>query len=107
MNLTPNFVSITPLRVRYNDATEATRLYVALQNDNLQTECTFLYVLRDSKNKALGSGTVKMSGTDYSNWSGDNSTPYTYVASKINVTIVTSTSGNSGSAGSSGSAGHA
>ena len=88
MNTVKNYVSISPIKVGYNDKTNATRLYVALQNDNLHSQCTLMYVLRDELGASLKIGNVKMTGADYTNWSGDNTTPYTYVASKINVTIV-------------------
>lgn len=101
--MTQNYVSISPIRVSYNDTTDATKLFVISQNDNLNSECTFLFLLKDNSNKLLKGGNIRMAGTDYTNWSGDNYTPYTYVASKINVTIVTN--GTSGTAGSSGSSG--
>lgn len=103
-HLKQNYVLITPLKVNYKDTINATRLFVGSIHDNLQNECTFSYTLRGDRNQILFMGNVIMNGTDYANWTGDNTTPFTYVAGKIGVTIGTG-SGTTGSAGSSGSSG--
>jgi len=82
-----NFVSITPLKVKYSDATEASMLFVKSNNDDLYQSANFTYTLRDANFKIMGAGAVEMSGSDYANWTGDNVTPFTFVAGKINVTI--------------------
>ena len=104
--LKQSYVLINPVKVKYNDTIQATKLYVSLQHDNLTSQCMFSYTLRDSSNNILNMGTTVMKDSDYTNWSGDNSTPFSYVAGKIGVTIASSgSSGTSGSAGSSGTSG--
>lgn len=82
-----NAKSITPIAGNFGQP-QATKLYVVSSSDNLSTAAVFSYTLISADNKSVATGTVVMSGTDYTNWSGDNNTPYTYVASKIGVTLV-------------------
>jgi hypothetical protein len=82
-----NAKSITPIQVRLGKP-QATKLNVVSTNDNLSTSAVFSYVLVGADNNAIDSGSIVISGQDYQNWTGDNSTPYTYVAGKIGVTLV-------------------
>jgi hypothetical protein len=83
-----NYVAITPIKVNYMDNADATRLYVKSTDDDLSTKATFSYTLRDEQRKIKLSGAITIQGTDYTDWPGDNSTPFSYVAGKISVVIV-------------------
>lgn len=78
---------ITPVQAAF-DKPAADKLFVRLTGDNLSTSAVFAYTLLSDEDAPLAGGSVVINGDDYTNWSGDNSTPYTFVAGKIGVTLV-------------------
>lgn len=86
--LNQSYVNITPIKINYNDTTNASRLFVILQKDNLISECLFTYTLRNEQNKILGMNSVIMNGTDYTNWDSTITAAFTFVATKANITII-------------------
>lgn len=90
---------IEPLPIWKNgESFEATILNAYIINDNLQSSCTFYYQLCSSGEpteemplvvgQALADGNVTMSGQDYLDWDGDNNYAYTYIAEKLNLTLI-------------------
>ena len=84
------YVGINPIKVKFNDITNATRLYVSLQYDNLSSLAQFGYCLTDDNTQILLSDTIGITGDDYINWGGDNNFPFTFVANNIGLTIIES-----------------
>jgi len=80
------------------ESQEATILNAYIINDNLATSCTFYYQLCSSGEateetplvigQTLADGNVTMSGDDYLAWDGNNDYAYTFIANKLNLTIV-------------------
>lgn len=77
---------------------EANLLNAYIINDNLATSCTFYYSLCSSGEgtealplvigQTLADGNVTMSGEDYLNWDNSNDQAYSYIAEKLNLTII-------------------
>lgn len=70
--------------------------------DDLATSCTFYYELKEADvtsqdadgndvvtaGSVLSVGNESMSGSDYSSWDGSNEDAYSFVAGKLNITLV-------------------
>ena len=91
--------SIEPISIWKNgESQEANILNAYIINDNLATACTFYYQLCSSGEgtealplvigQTLADGNITMSGDDYLAWDGDNDYAFTYIAEKLNLTII-------------------
>ena len=90
---------IEPIGIWKNgEAQEANLLSAYIINDNLATSCTFYYSLCSSGEgtealplvigQTLADGNITMSGEDYTNWDNSNDQAYSYIAEKLNLTII-------------------
>lgn len=90
---------IEPLPIWKNgESQEATILNAYIINDNLMSSCTFYYQLCSSGEateeaplvigQTLADGNVTMSGDDYLAWDGDNNYAFSYIAEKLNLTLI-------------------
>ena len=90
---------IQPVTIWKNgESQEANLLNAYIINDNLATSCTFYYQLCSSGEgtealplvigQTLAEGNVTMSGEDYLNWDNSNEQAYSYIAEKLNLTII-------------------
>jgi len=80
------------------ESQEANLLNAYIINDNLESSCTFYYQLCSSGEgteamplvigQTLADGNVTMSGEDYTNWDDSNDAAYSYIAEKLNLTIL-------------------
>lgn len=77
------YISISPVRVRFTDENNMTRLYVSSISDNLLNQCIFHYIFMDELRNASSSGNIICHGDNYTNWSGDNNFPFTFVVENI------------------------
>lgn len=77
-------MKIKPLKPEFTKPT-VNNLTVNIQNDNLKDNCTLQYVLSTDDDSYRYVGRVVVSGTDYSNWTGDNEFPYNHVIEKLNL----------------------
>jgi len=66
-------------------------------SDNLQSNCTFYWMLKEAdivieeqtiSGAVLADGNVNLSGEDYDNWDGDNNYAFEYIAQQINVVLL-------------------
>ena len=91
--------SIEPVQAWKNgEQLEANLLNAYIINDNLATSCSFYYSLNTSGDgteamplvigQTLAEGNITMSGDDYLAWDGDNDYAFTYIAEKLNLTII-------------------
>lgn len=92
-------VTITPVQAQYIDPTQSTELAVKVIYDNLLDTCNLVWTLMypitvtnpDSSTtttySSSTSGHVLISGTDYTNWDGDNDYPFTYTATQLGLII--------------------
>jgi hypothetical protein len=77
---------------------EANLLNAYIINDNLQSSCSFYYSLCASGEgteamplvigQTLAEGNVIMDGENYLSWDGDNDFAFTYIAEKLNLTLI-------------------
>ena len=90
---------IEPIGIWKNgESFEANLLNAYIINDNLATSCTFYYSLCSSGEgteslplvigQTLADGNITMSGEDYLNWDNSNDQAYSYIAEKLNLTII-------------------
>ncbi len=90
---------IEPINIWKNgESQEANLLYAYITNDDLQTCCTFCYLLKNSVEgtntrplfigESLSEGSITMSGETYLAWDGDNNFAFTYIAEKLNLTLI-------------------
>jgi hypothetical protein len=80
------------------ESQEANLLNAYIINDNLQSSCSFYYSLCASGEgteamplvvgQTLAEGNINMSGEDYLAWDGDNNFAFTYIAEKLNLTLI-------------------
>jgi hypothetical protein len=91
--------SIKPITIWKNgESQEANLLNAYIINDNLQSSCSFYYSLCASGEgteamplvigQTLAEGNVKMDGENYLAWDGDNDYAFTYIAEKLNLTLI-------------------
>ena len=81
---------IQPIEIKWgNTVTNTiTKLHVRIDNDNLSNTCTFGYSLLNNSNISISDGHIHMSEIEYANWDGNNDFPFTYVADKLNLTLI-------------------
>ena len=89
---------IQPVSIWKNGTTKTASILDAyIINDNLQSSCTFYWMLKEADTvvdeqtvagQVLADGNVTMSGEDYDNWDGNNDLAFEYIAEQINVTIL-------------------
>lgn len=70
-------------------------------DDNLESACNFYYELCEGgqgtevmpliKGNSLVAGNVPMSGDTYLTWDGDNNFAFSYIAEKLNLTLIETT----------------
>ena len=65
------------------DGNEATQLLVTSVNDDLINSCSFDWKLFDATGSLVNNGLLLCTGTDYTNWNGDNVYPYIFVANNL------------------------
>lgn len=80
------------------ESQEANLLNAIIINDNLETSCSFYYSLcsRGEGTEAmplvigqtLAEGNITMSGETYLAWDGDNNFAFSYIAEKLNLTLI-------------------
>jgi hypothetical protein len=91
--------SIEPVTIWKNgESQEANLLNAYIINDNLATSCSFYYSLCSSCEgteamplvigQTLAEGNVTMDGENYLLWNGDNNDAYSYIATKLNLTLI-------------------
>jgi hypothetical protein len=90
---------IEPVTIWKNgESQEANLLNAYIVNDNLATDCSFYYSLCASDQgteamplvigQTLAEGNVTMDGENYLAWDGDNDYAFTYIAEKLNLTLI-------------------
>jgi uncharacterized protein YhfF len=77
---------------------EANLLNAIIINDNLQSSCSFYYSLNAGgegteamplvTGQVVAEGNITMEGENYLAWDGDNNFAFTYIAEKLNLTLV-------------------
>ena len=83
------------------ESQDATILNAYIINDNLATSCSFYYQLCSSGEpteetplvigQTLADGNITMSGDTYLAWDGDNNFAFSYIAEKLNLTLIETT----------------
>jgi hypothetical protein len=86
---------IEPITIWKNgQSQEATILNAYIINDNLESSCSFYYQLcasgeqPDTIGQSLADGNVTMDGENYLAWDGSNDYAFSYIAEKLNLTII-------------------
>ena len=90
---------IEPVTIWKNgESQEANLLNAYIINDNLQSSCSFYYSLCASGEgteamplvigHTLAEGNVTMNGENYLDWNGSNDFAYSYIAEKLNLTLI-------------------
>ena len=93
---------IEPVSIWKNgESQEANLLNAYIVNDNLQSSCSFYYSLCASGEgteamplviwQTLADGNLTMDGEIYLAWDGDNNYAFTYIAKKLNLTLIETT----------------
>ena len=94
--------SIQPIYVWKNgELLEGNLLNAIIINDNLSTSCSFYYSVCTSGQgteampivvgQMVAEGNVTMDGDNYQLWNGSNDDAYSYIATKLNLTLVPET----------------
>lgn len=90
---------IEPISIWKNgESQEANLLNAYIINDNLQSSCSFYYQLCSSGEgtealpivigQTLAEGNVTLDGENYLAWDGSNDYAFSYIAEKLNLTLV-------------------
>ena len=90
---------IEPIGIWKNgESQEANLLNAVIINDNLATSCSFYYQLCASGEgteayplvicQTLAEGNVTMDGENYLAWDGTNDYAFSYIATKLNLTLL-------------------
>lgn len=92
--------TIEPIQIWSNGKNKtATILSAKIVSDDLINSCIFYWSLFEQNPVdpevptgpsyiTLAQGSIDMNGEDYQNWDGSNDAAYSFIAGKINVTIV-------------------
>jgi hypothetical protein len=91
--------TIKPITIWNNGEQKfASILTAKIIDDNLESACNFYYELSEGghgteatpliKGFTLVSGNVPMSGDTYLGWDGDNDFAFSYIAEKLNITLL-------------------
>lgn len=83
------------------ESQEANLLNAYIINDNLATSCSFYYQLCSSGEgteayplvigQSLAEGNITMDGENYQAWDGSNDYAFSYIAEKLNLTLIETT----------------
>jgi hypothetical protein len=89
---------IQPIQIWKNgEVKTASILDAQIISDNLQSNCTFYWQLKEADSvvdeqtisgQTLADGNVSLSGEDYDNWDGSNDYAFSYIATQINVVLL-------------------
>ena len=90
---------IEPLQVWKNgEQLEASLLNAMIVNDNLESACTFYYQLLTGGDgtelmpitygQSVAEGNISLNGEEYLEWNGSNDFAYSYIAEKLNLTLI-------------------
>jgi hypothetical protein len=89
---------IQPIQIWKNgEVKTASILDAQIINDNLESNCTFYWQLKEADSvvdeqtisgQTLADGNASLSGEDYDNWDGSNDYAFSYIAQQINVTLL-------------------
>ena len=90
---------IEPVTIWKNgESQEANLLNAYIINDNLATSCSFYYSLNAGGEgteamplvvgQTLAEGNVTMDGENYLAWDGSNDYAFSYIAEKLNLTLI-------------------
>jgi len=90
---------IEPVTIWKNgESQEANLLNAYIVNDNLDSSCSFYYSLNAGGDgteamplvigQTLAEGNLTMDGENYLAWDGDNDYAFTYIAEKLNLTLI-------------------
>jgi hypothetical protein len=90
---------IEPVQVWKNgESQEANLLNACIISDNLESSCSFYYSLCSSGEgtealplvigQTLAEGNITMNGDNYLSWDGDNDFAFSYIAEKLNLTLI-------------------
>ena len=93
---------IEPITIWKNgESQEANLLNAIIINDNLATSCSFYYSLCSSGEpteetplvigQTLADGNVTMDSETYLAWDGSNDFAFSYIAEKLNLTLIETT----------------
>jgi len=86
-----NYVSIEPLKARFIDEVDCNGLCAVIINDNLTDGCVVKYTLLNVSGvnaTTVFSRTLSITGDDYKSWDGNNEYVYSYIATRLNLTII-------------------
>jgi hypothetical protein len=90
---------IEPILVWKNgEQLEARLLNAIIVNDNLESACTFYYQLLTGGDgtesmpitygQSVAEGNISLNGENYLDWNGSNDFAYSYIAEKLNLTLI-------------------
>jgi hypothetical protein len=89
---------IQPIQIWKNgEVKTASILDAQIINDNLESNCTFYWQLKEADSvvdeqtisgQTLADGNASLSGEDYDNWDGSNDYAFSYIAQQINVVLI-------------------
>ena len=89
---------IQPIQIWKNgEVKTASILDASIISDNLQSNCTFYWQLKEADSvvdeqtisgQVLADGNASLSGEEYDNWDGSNDYAFSYIAQQINVTLL-------------------
>jgi hypothetical protein len=60
--------------------------FLTLIFDNLSTRAQFTYYVADDNGEWIQQGNLEMSGTDYTNWNGNNTGAYDWALQQLGFT---------------------
>ena len=93
---------IEPVIIWNNGEQKTANILTArIVQDNLESECNFFYELSEGgqgteamplhQGLTLVAGNVPLTGQDYLDWDGDNNFAFSYIAEKLNLTLIETT----------------
>lgn len=74
--------------IQWTPGVWAEKIQVWNTNDNLESQCSFGWQLLTSQGAYVDTGAVFCAGQEYTQWDGNRSFPYTFVANFIGVTLI-------------------
>lgn len=78
---------ITGVKAKFSDNLNASRLGIIITSDNLVSSATVSWSLLDSNGGVKYSGTVIISGSQYTSWNRNYNSLFNFTASQVGVTL--------------------
>ena len=78
---------VVPFKAKFSDTDSARYLGVKIVNDDLKSYCSLYWCVMNTAGAISVEGNTTITGTNYTNWNGNNLYPFQFVGTLYNLTF--------------------